>query len=234
MNLETTSSKKNVALPVNEDLLMDDFDFKPITSGLGFHHNKPTDNKPAMNFQAAPQVTTVNPIATQTYAKKENVYQNDLSMFYNQQVSTPAPQVEEKVEKVYRLASKGQRVLAYVTDLLFVSAVVGIVMTLMARSISMDLMDAWTMYPNEITPLVVILFAGFYLIYFSIFEKSSTSTLGKYILGIKVVSMNNELQDFMTLLVRTGISLLNFASLGLFSYFDLQNKVTSSKVIKVD
>lgn len=234
MNLETTSSKKNIAISSQEDLMMDDFDFKPITSGLGFHQGKPTDNKPAMNFQAAP-VQTVNPIATQTFPKKENVYQNDLSIFYNQQnAATPAPQVEVKEEKVYRLATKGQRILAYTIDLVFVASVLALVLTLMARTISMDLVEVWTEYPNEITPLVVILFAGFYVIYFSIFEKSASSTIGKNIVGIKVVNTENELQSFSALLMRTAIGLLNFVSLGLFSYFDLQNKVTGSKVIRND
>lgn len=233
MNLEPSSSKKNNTLPANEDLLMDDFDFKPITSGLGFHQPKPVDNKPAMNYSSS-SMPVVTPVATQSFAKKENVYQNDLSIFYNQQTAAPAPEIEERVEKIYRAASKSQRVLAYMLDLVFVTAVVGLVVTLMARSISMDLMEIWSAYPNEITPLVVVLFAGFYLIYFSIFEKSSTSTLGKNIVGIKVVTTNNELQSFSALMIRTIIGLLNFASLGLFSYFDLQNKVTGSKVIRND
>jgi uncharacterized RDD family membrane protein YckC len=104
----------------------------------------------------------------------------------------------------------------------------------MARTIEMDLMEVWSAYPNEITPLVVILFCGFYLIYFSIFENSTQSTLGKNLLNLRVVSTKNEIQEFHLLLLRSFISLTNFVSLGLFSYFDLQNKITNSKVIRVD
>jgi uncharacterized RDD family membrane protein YckC len=108
------------------------------------------------------------------------------------------------------------------------------VLTVMARTISMDLMDVWAQYPNEITPLVLTLFCGFYLIYFSIFEKASQSTLGKNIFSIRVVGINNRPLSMMALVVRSTVSLLNFVSLGLFSWFDLQNKVTSSKVIRID
>jgi hypothetical protein len=70
--------------------------------------------------------------------------------------------------------------------------------------------------------------------YFSIFEKTSQSTLGKNLLGITVVDLDNKNQSFIMLVFRTFISLTNFVSLGLFSYFDLQNKVSNSKVVKAD
>ena len=64
--------------------------------------------------------------------------------------------------------------------------------------------------------------------YFSIFEKTSQSTLGKNLLGITVVDLDNKSQSFTLLMFRSFVSLMNFVSLGLFSYFDLQNKVSNS------
>ena len=234
MDLENLNNKKNAA-PLADDF---DFDFKPITSGLGFHHGSKTQeikpvftDKPIIARTSAPQIT---PVA----AKKEmNVYQNDLSMFYNQappmtMEAPPLPEIKE--EKVYRLATKPQRIVAYLADLLFIASLLGMVLTVMARTISMDLMDVWSQYPNEITPLFVTLFCGFYLIYFSVFEKAGQSTLGKSLFNLKVVSEDNKTLSLLSLLARSTVSLLNFVSLGLFSYFDLQNKITSSKVIRID
>lgn len=235
MNLESTPSKKNTIPKTNEDFSMDDFDFKPITSGLGFHHPKQTEAK-AVNYSER-SIPVSTPII-QSIPRKDtsNVYQNDLSLFYGQQSTTEqvAPKMEVKEELVYRNASKAQRSFAYVLDLTMVLSILGIVLTIMARTIEMDLLEVWSAYPNEITPLVVIMFCGFYMIYFSIFEKSSQSTLGKNLLNLRVVNSRNQIQEFHLLLLRTFISLTNFVSLGLFSYFDLQNKVTSSKVIRVD
>jgi uncharacterized RDD family membrane protein YckC len=104
----------------------------------------------------------------------------------------------------------------------------------MARAADMDLLQAWTEYPHEMTPLAVTLFAGFYIGYFSIFEKSSSSTLGKGLLGIRVVNDENKDQRFIVLILRSIITLANFLSLGLFSWFDLQNKVTGSRIIRND
>lgn len=181
----------------------------------------------------------MSPVNSFSQPKKEmNVYQNDLAMFYNQgqeTLTSPVfPEVKKEEEISYRLAGRTQRVFAYLMDLFLVSSILALVMTVMARTIRMDLVDVWNQYPNEITPLMMTLFCGFYLMYFSIFEKSGHSTLGKNLFGLRVKSMDNKPLSLLPLLVRSAISLLNFVSLGLFSYFDLQNKVTSSKVIRID
>lgn len=230
MNLEQIK-KSNTAPPVIDDI---EFEFKPITSGLGFHHQKATEIKPVFTERTI----TVNPLpqAHQAPKKEMNVYQNDLSLFYGQSQAAPELTSEIKLpeEKYYRLANKSQRVFAYLSDLLLVASILGIVLTVMARTISMDLMEVWSQYPNEITPLVLTLFCGFYLIYFSVFEKTSQSTLGKSLFGLRVVTSNDKSLSLAALFVRSVVSLLNFVSLGLFSYFDLQNKVTDSKVIRID
>lgn len=232
MNLDNVQNKNN-NLPMNDDL-MEDFDFKPITSGLGFHHGKATEVKPVFTERTV----AVSPMSTPAPMKKEmNVYQNDLSLFYGH-AQNPAPvaaEVEPVVEeKFYHLASKPQRVFAYMLDLLMVAAVLGAVLMIMAKSIDMDLLHVWEQYPHEITPLVVTLFCGFYLIYFAIFEKMGQSTLGKNLFGLRVTGTDNQPLSLTTLIMRSIVGLLNFASLGLFSYFDLQNKVTNSKVIRID
>jgi len=230
MNLEQIKNQKNNISTIDEDI---EFNFKPITSGLGFHPQKNTEIKPIITERTV----VVSPLQVTPNPKKEmNVYQNDLSIFYNQ-VQLPAENSEIEInsseEKVFATASKTQRVVAYLIDLFLITSILGIVLTVMARTISMDLMEIWTNYPDEITPLFVTLFCGFYLIYFSIFEKANQSTLGKNIFGLRVTNMDNSTLSLGTLLLRSLFSLLNFVSLGLFCYFDLQNKITNSKVIKV-
>jgi uncharacterized RDD family membrane protein YckC len=228
MNIEPAKNTKN-----NPQIIEDiDFDFKPITSGLGFHHQKATEVKPVITERTV-AISTLNP----SQIKKEtSIYQSDLSAFYGQQQTNeePIPELKIKEEKTYHMASKANRVFAYVLDLLLLGSVLSLVLMVMARAIGMDLIDVWSQYPNEITPLVLSLFCGFYLIYFSIFEKTSQSTLGKNIFSLRVVGINNKPLSLISLLFRSIIGLLNFVSLGLFSYFDLQNKVTESKVIRID
>ena len=235
MNLESASSPKKSTPAVDLDL--EDFDFKPITSGLGFSSQQKTTTeiKPVFVERQVPavrEIPTSRPQAQQP-KKEMNVYQNDLSLFYGQseQIVNPAPVMEERIEKVYRLGSKIDRSIAYVLDIGLLASVLSVMLMAMSRATGMEIMEAWAQYPDEITPLVATLTCGFYLLYFSISEKSG-ATFGKSMMNLRVVNMDNKRQNFMTLLVRSCITLLNFASLGLFSYFDLQNKVTGSKVIK--
>ncbi len=229
MNLEQIKTQKNIT-PVNDDF---EFDFKPITSGLGFNHSKPTDIRPMV----VEKTVTVSPYQNTIAPKKEmNLYQNDLSLFYGQASAPTSQEVQidtrETKERSYILAPKALRIYAYLTDLLLVASFLGMILTVMARTISMDLLDVWTSYPNEITPLVITLFCGFYILYFSVFEKTAQSTLGKNIFGLRVVTTDNKILPLSVLILRSLVGILNFISLGLFSYFDLQNKITSSKVVR--
>lgn len=232
MNLESNSSKKPNIIVANDDI---DFDFKPITSGLGFHNTQTSEIKPTFNQSPSPSLHQVAMPTPAPMARKNNqIYQNELSTFYGRDTATNIPVEVPRVEKVIRQATKSQRVLAYILDLGLVLSSVAVVLTIMSRLIEKDLMEVWTTYPNEITPLVVVLFTGFYVMYFSIFEKTAQSTLGKNLLSITVVDLDNKSQSFTMLMFRSFVTLMNFVSLGLFSYFDLQNKVANTKVIKVD
>jgi uncharacterized RDD family membrane protein YckC len=232
MNLESNSPSKPKNIVTNDDM---DFDFKPITSGLGFHNNKTTEIKPAFTETAALTRSQINISTPAKIARKDNqVYQNELSAFYAHETANNIPVETPTVEKIIRTATKSQRVLAYFLDFSLVLSMVGIVLTIMSRLIEKDLMEVWTTYPNEITPLVLVLFTGFYTMYFSIFEKTTQSTLGKNLLSITVVDLDNKPQSFTMLMFRSFVTLMNFVSLGLFSYFDLQNKIANTKVIKVD
>jgi uncharacterized RDD family membrane protein YckC len=65
-----------------------------------------------------------------------------------------------------------------------------------------------------------------------VFEKTSSSTLGKSFLNLRVVTNKQTNASWITLLMRSVVGLANFVSLGLFSYFDLANKVTNTKVVR--
>ncbi len=235
MNLESSSSPKKTTPALDLDL--EDFDFKPITSGLGFSHQQKTSEiKPVFTERVIPvrEMPAARPQPVQAPKKEMNVYQNDLSLFYGQsETNRPAPIVEEKPEKVYRVAAKADRIVAYILDMAILLSIMSVMLMFMAKATGMEIMDAWAQYPDEITPLVMTLFFGFYLLYFSIGEKTG-ATMGKSLMNIRVVNMENRNQEFMTLVARSFITLMNFASIGLFSYFDLQNKATNSKVIKAD
>ena len=242
MNLEPVNGDNKPA--VNIDDLFDDLDFKPITSGLGFHQ-KNNNPKPAFTDRVTPQAATVTQSAPSNQSLKHQptkgeVYQNDLAAFYNNATAT-APvinQIEEQPEttevKRFRTAARSTRFFAYLADLVFITSLLSVVVVVMARVIHMDIVSAWTNYPQEITPLVISLFVGFYLMYFSIFDKYPGASIGKSLFNLKVVKkVDQKPLTFSELFFRSLVTMASFLTFGLFSYFDLQNKVTSSEVVKV-
>ena len=240
MNLEPI--KNGTQAPVEVDDLFDDLDFKPITSGLGFHH-KANNPKPAFTERVSPQAASQTPTPTAPVRIEQQagteIYQNDLSIFYNKTLNSSAAttavsQENEPEIKKMKTASASLRLGAFVADLLFIFSLLSIVVVVMARIIHMDAISAWRNYPQEITPLVSSLFVGFYLMYFSIFDKFPGASLGKTMFNLKVVQKKNQKAlSFSQLLGRSVITLLGFLSLGLFSYFDLQNKMTNSEVVRI-
>lgn len=231
MNVDS-SQNTPVKAPVS-DFDLDNFDFKPITSGLGFHQQTKTEVKPAFVETAIPKpVVAPKKVA----AAPATLYQNDLSLFYDHQTTqAPKPVMEEeKPEKqiTYKTAGRLQRSFAYVLDLAVVGSLLTLTLTAMARAMDMDLIEAWMAFPHDITPLALTLFCGFYLIYFSVMEKASGSTIGKNLMDLKVVSQVEESLGFSTLLLRSFISLLNFVSLGLFFWYDLQSKISQTRVVR--
>jgi uncharacterized RDD family membrane protein YckC len=137
-----------------------------------------------------------------------------------------------KKEIVYKKAASSERILSYFIDLSFIAALNSMIMVFIAWNVGMDLSELFFLYPDEMTPVVVTLFCGTYLIYFSVFEKTSSSTLGKSFLNLRVVTETQKNASWLTLLMRSCIGLSNFISLGLFSYFDLANKITKTKVVR--
>lgn len=245
MNLEKQNpSKKSPVLSDQEldQFLNDDFEFKPLTSGLGFHNqaktievNKTPD--PVMRQTGMPK--TSMPRSTQAAQimrghQEMDPFSSDLSLFYGKESLTPVqfPETAVKEEISYKKATGSERVLSYLIDLSFLLALNSMIMVFVAWNVGMDLTELFAQYPDEMTPIAVTLFCGTYLIYFSVFEKTSSSTLGKSFLNLRVMTSENKNASWLTLLMRSVMGLANFISLGLFSYFDLANKVTNTKVVR--
>lgn len=192
MNLENVPSpKKN---PASVDIDLDEFDFKPITSGLGFSQQQKTTTeiKPAF---AERQISREIPVVSRPQSapnKEMNVYQNDLSLFYGQseQNVRATAAVEAKPEKTYHSATSAVRIVAYILDMGILCSILSVMLMFMSRATGLEIMEAWSLYPNEITPLILTLYCGFYILYFSISEKNG-ATMGKALMNIRVVDAHN-------------------------------------------
>lgn len=218
------------------DFDLDNFDFKPITPGLGFHQ----DAKP-VESQELPKPAPLRRerASTSPYQKMDSVsesfFPSDLESFYSNSAQTKTSTVSAaRIQEIIPLkaAASSERIAAYVLDIFLLLSAVALTALTMTRVLGLSISEVSARYPNEATPLILTLFVGYYLIYFSVFEKSETSTLGKSIFSLKVSHEENEDLSLGQLMLRSMLSLFNFVSLGLFSYYDLQSKMSRSKVVR--
>jgi uncharacterized RDD family membrane protein YckC len=216
------------------DFDLDNFDFKPITSGLGFHHETKTDSQEIPKVTSLRRERSVASPYQVAEPQADSFFPSDLESFYSS--ASKAPSVEKLAARVREVtplkqASSSVRIAAYLLDLGLIFSSVMLTGLTMTRALGLSLSEVASRYPNEATPLILTLFVGYYLIYFSVFEKSETSTLGKSIFSLRVSALEEEKLTLTKLLLRSSLSLLNFVSLGLFSYYDLHSKVSRSRVV---
>lgn len=234
MNLDKQNGSKKSPVLSDQELdqfLNDSFEFKPLTSGLGFH-NEPKKIEVTKTPDPISRSSIQKPLAKKIHQEMDP-YSSDLSLFYGKETLTPVQFPDmPKEEVVYKRASSSERILSYLIDLSFIAALNSMIMVFIAWNVGMDLSELFFLYPDEMTPVAVTLFCGTYLIYFSVFEKTSSSTLGKSFLNLRVMTETQKNASWLTLLMRSFIGLANFISLGLFSYFDLANKITKTKVVR--
>lgn len=222
--------------------LFEDFDFKPLSEGLGFHHgNKATEAvKEATrvmversSHNSRQSVRQVHPFeqhqlesSTLANAPKEFI-QNDLALFYN---NKQAPVVEFKNEIVVeKIASKTLRLSAFVIDMAFISALT--IITIESVSLLTGLqfwLELFTLDSLTASTLGV-LFSAYFILYFTLLEKFQGRSIGKDLLGLTLSTTNN--LTMMKIFFRTLLTLVGFVSLGLTNAVDVPSKITGTKVV---
>lgn len=223
------------------DMQNDEFEFRPLTEGLGFH--MPDRGKEALKEARAKMMertTPFRPLDEHPYqamqktfvnesAPTQDFIQNGLSLFYRESTMTeeiplPAPMVTT--------ATTSLRFIAFLVDM----ACVGLVTLLSLWGIEaltgIDLWQAYTLAPIEITSITLVMAVGYFLIYFTVLEKFQGASLGKEVLNLKVVDAEEEGPTLFTSAVRAVTTLLGLFSLGFTTWADLPGKLTGTRVIR--
>lgn len=218
------------------DDLLDDVAFRPITDGLGFHHNQTSSKatEAVSRVQMPAPARTMKPMA-QTPTAHE-VVKSDLQLFYHHQgtpldVVQPERVLEEEI-KADKKASWGPRILAYAVDLSVLLIIVMASAKILSIATSISFADLVWEGNVEIVSTLIVLFCFFYVLYFSVSEKVQGRTFGKELVGIRVKSIYRVPLTLDVLMLRSLISLLSFISLGVCALVDLHGKLTSTHVVK--
>lgn len=230
-----------------DNLFEDDFEFKPITKGLGFHHGEKQSEETLDTLKArsldleksinerASELNKIrkisNPIRTNTLETKDL---GELAPFYSS-VEEKKTELELNVSEAetYETASQTIRFLSFGLDLGVIFSAFGLIIlsTLLASGISLGVVRESLnilFFATTVLPLGVM----FYLFYFSFFDKTVFSTPGKKVLGLTVQSTTGNRVKMSQSFVRALLTLISVATLGMTSVLDLHSKLTDTRVVK--
>jgi hypothetical protein len=226
MDLSSFNSEpKRVALFDDNE----DFEFKPLSEGLGFHHEEKISIQPQVivSKTAITKTVRVNP-SQPVVSNNSNFIQSDLALFYE---NKKAPALETKDEPtVESEALKTIRFAAYFIDFTLVTLVTSFTIGLVSQLTGIDFLEQ-LMSLEEISLISVgFIFISYYFVYFTLLEKMQGKTFGMDLFGLKL-KPKNELSLVGVFLYEMTI-LLGFLSFGLSNYFNLPQLIYGIKVIE--
>ena len=229
------------------DDLLESFDFKPVTEGLGFYHSLKEKKQ---------VVTSLNQTSDSLKAdieKRVNILKNEegtkpssginrgeLAPFYseNEQMEISTPNIELSIEQGVpdiRPAIMGMRTLAWLIDIVILatSLLVTFASIIFFAELPLEVINL-VMISDQIFVSLAFISLMYYVFYFTFLDKTTYSTLGKNILGLKLISQKLSKNVSLTQsFFRVFLTLLTVPLLGLPLLLRAHDKVTETEVVSV-
>jgi uncharacterized RDD family membrane protein YckC len=229
-------------------LSFDDFEiniesFKPVTKGLGFHHDqKRTTFKPVQHTKID-KVHSSGPlrnISADLEVKIKNQAPSGLEAFYGTSalpVFPPQPIVNvEKIKnaqpaELLAEAPATVQFFAWITDIivLLTLVVITVACLVIASGIHYSVIVNLVTKP-EIMAFTSSLFAIYYVLYFTILDLSASP--GKIIFGIRLVNTESQNLSIKNTFIRSIVSLLSIIVFTLPMLLDFQGRLSDTKLVK--
>lgn len=246
-NLNSNENKEAKEVVFNSEFNLDDFDFKPLNEGLGFHHEErkngilPQSNKRNQHMSVSRDAssasrTTNLGVSNEGITRNGLESMNSLSAFYSEsQTIEEAPKLKvtdfPKKQKKIVVADSLSQLTAWLID---VAAVTAISAGLLALFVVVSGLTFTQFYevigPNDLAIFGSVSFSIFYLSYFSILDLQATP--GKSLMNVKLVREDSKAVLLKDSFLRAFITLISFVTLGLPCLIDFQGKLTDTKIAK--
>ncbi len=239
MDIRPQSPTPRQDLPAD---FFEDFDFRPVTEGLGFHHKSKTDEvvqiarARVMEKAAAPRsiprgehpfTQSLNSVPT---APAQDYVQSDLSLFY---ARPPAVDMDDEAPTQTTSApSRALRAVAFAVDLAVVAFMGQATFFAVEVLTGVSLVALALEGSTEAWASGAVMLLGYFMLYFTLLEKFQGATIGKEVLGLRVTTLNGAPVSLLRAAGRTLATVAGFLSLGFTAWMDLSGKVTDTRVVR--
>ena len=256
MSLINGDRKQNDPLALIEDEGME-FHFRPLTSGLGFEKiNEKQEEfikKQALQRQYRAKSNS-RPLKINSAA----IQRGKLAPFYHDHAVAPVPKITEtpqekqhqggeavdcrdrqtgeqlqKIEESGQLAKSIFRIFAYLVDFTIITFFTALTLLAIFFILNMDRQELIQVALfKSIEFYVMSTFIIYYLFYFTFMDSVESSSFGKSLMAIKVRNSLGEKAHVMQTLLRSILSLLDVALLGLPCLFYLKESLSETQVVR--
>lgn len=241
-NKKTNETVKDILFDIEE---LDEVNFRPVTSGLGFHHEEVQKKRTihTLKKRSSPLTKPNTPIKARSTARSSvlnpastTVSKDSLSSIYGNmsraKITVTAKETpKENIETQIVEASSVKKIMAWGLDFLLINFLVSATFSLFALSSGFPLKTILGMFSlKELGIFYGIIYSLYYLAYFSILD--SNQTLGKAMMKIKMVSTDDKRSDIQSSFFRAFITLLGHGLLFFPMVLDFQGKLSDTKVIE--
>ena len=229
----------------------DDFGFKPLTKGLGFHHSlqeksriksslkiKSESLKSDLDLRAKKLLAPETDDSASTLTKPVT-HMGDLAAFYK-----PSEVCHDNIPKLKEISRESVdyrffdapmflRLSAWTLDLafIFIMFLCTISSVFLLADMPFDLLSQ-VMLSNDILVSFAGMYVTLYFLYFSILDMTEHSSFGKFFFKIKVISTHDENLSFSGSVLRTFYSLLSFCSMGILTILSLTDQMSKTRVVQ--
>ncbi|PIK14431.1 MAG: hypothetical protein CES88_08800 [Halobacteriovorax sp. JY17] len=246
-NLNSSENKEVKEVVFNSEFNFDDFDFKPLNEGLGFHHEErkngilPQSNKRNQHISVSRDTssasrTTNLGVSNEGITRNGLESMNSLSAFYSEsQVVEEAPKLKASdfatKKKKVKSAAPILQFSAWLIDVVIVAAISAGLMSLFVLVSGLSFSKFYEIIgANDLAIFGSVSFSIFYLSYFSILDLQATP--GKALLKLKLAREDGKSTLLKDSFLRAFITILSFVTLGLPCLIDFQGKLTDTKIIE--
>jgi uncharacterized RDD family membrane protein YckC len=220
-----------------DNLLDDEKIFKPLTEGLGFHHSI-KEQKEVKADLATKKVVLKEQLETRAKelnlrsTKTNNISMGELAPFYSDKTEEVVKVELHSHEREFEEASLVTRFGAWFVDAVIIASIITIslVSIIFIANIPLSYIRDNILNLDLILSFMSISIL-FYSFYFSFFDKTSFSTPGKRLLGLRVLSIKGGPITFIQAFSRVLITLASILTLGLGSILRIQDKLTDTIVV---
>lgn len=207
---EITNSSTKSTGPVPMEIDLDDFDFRPVTKGLGFHHEKSISSPAKAKAKRAVR-PRVNRAELGNSASRSSILK----------------ELPKKIIKKEKSARLGVQLTGFAFDMALIFCLQFSLNFIFVKVAKLDSI-AHLLEFTVIEQSVFLIFI--YLFYFTIFD--ITGSPGKRIFSMSLKNTLNKKLTMSQTLIRAVVTLVSLLLLGMPSLFDFQGKLSDTKLVE--